>query len=316
MNESGAASGRANARAALLGNPSDGYGGKVIAFAFAEFEARVSVRQGSGIEAPEGAAALIGAALKRFARRRGARLPSLAVRCSTTIPREVGLGGSSAIVIATLRALCELLGEEIPDHELPSLALACETEELGIAAGLQDRVAQTYGGLVYMDLAPELLARHGHGHYEGLDPGSPPPLFVAWREDARQPSGAAHAEVRRRFAAGEPEVVAVMTEIAALAERGRAALAAGDREELGCLLTRNFELRRSLFELDPRHVRLVELARELGAPANYAGSGGAIVGLVPKEVDRGHLEEAFWAEGCSAIEPTPTTPEWAQRSSD
>ena len=26
---------------------------------------------------------------------------------------------------------------------------------------------------------------------------------------------------------------------------------------------------------------MIELARELGAPANYAGSGGAIVGIVP-----------------------------------
>ena len=30
-----------------------------------------------------------------------------------------------------------------------------ETEELGIAAGLQDRVVQTYEGLVYMDFAKQ-----------------------------------------------------------------------------------------------------------------------------------------------------------------
>jgi len=33
----------------------------------------------------------------------------------------------------------------------PALALAVETEDLGIAAGLQDRVAQAYQGLVFMD---------------------------------------------------------------------------------------------------------------------------------------------------------------------
>ena len=36
-------------------------------------------------------------------------------------------------------------------------------EELGITAGLQDRVVQVYGGLVYMDFARESTQRHGHG---------------------------------------------------------------------------------------------------------------------------------------------------------
>jgi hypothetical protein len=40
--------------------------------------------------------------------------------------------------------------------------LAAEAE-LGITAGLQDRVIQVYGGLVYMDFERGLVERHGHG---------------------------------------------------------------------------------------------------------------------------------------------------------
>lgn len=46
--------------------------------------------------------------------------------------------------------------------ERPGLVLQAE-EELGITAGLQDRVVQVYGGVVYMDFAKDMMQRHGHG---------------------------------------------------------------------------------------------------------------------------------------------------------
>jgi hypothetical protein len=61
--------------------------------------------------------------------------------------------------------------------------------------------------------------------------------------------------------------------IAALAERGREAILAGDRAALGELMSANVELRSRIMSLDPRHLRMVELARSLGCHANYAGSG-------------------------------------------
>ena len=43
------------------------------------------------------------------------------------------------------------------------MALSVETEGLGIEAGLQDRVTQTYEGLTYMDFEPEAVAARGYG---------------------------------------------------------------------------------------------------------------------------------------------------------
>ena len=54
-------------------------------------------------------------------------------------------------------------------EERPTLVLRAE-EELGITAGLQDRVIQVYGGVVYMDFAKEFIQRHGHGRYRGCNP--------------------------------------------------------------------------------------------------------------------------------------------------
>ena len=66
------------------------------------------------------------------------------------------MGGSSAIITAALRALCAYFNVEIPPAVQATLALETETRELGVPAGLQDRVIQAYEGLVYMDFAKDI----------------------------------------------------------------------------------------------------------------------------------------------------------------
>jgi glucuronokinase len=293
------ATGRAFARAALLGNPSDGYGGKTIGFVVPDFRAEVTVREATEtrLAASGGARELAAAAIARFARRRGEAPPAVAVAVATDIPRQVGLGGSSAIVIATLRALCELHDYELDPTALAGLALEVETEELGIAAGPQDRVVQAYEGLVYMD-----FGQHpGERPYELLDPKLLPPLFVAHMASASASSAPVHADLRRRFDRRDPTVVEAIEEIAALAEAGRRCLLDGDHRGLGELLRANLAARARMIELDPRHLRLVEVASALGAPANYAGSGGAIVGIVPEGRSPQELRRAFAAAGCELV---------------
>ena len=93
----------------------------------------------------------------------------------------------------------EFYGLEIPRHVQPSLALAVEKDELGISAGLQDRVIQVYEGLVYMDFARERMSEHGGlrcGVYEAMDPGLLPPLYLAYSVDAGEPTEVFHDDLR------------------------------------------------------------------------------------------------------------------------
>lgn len=64
---------------------------------------------------------------------------------------QTGLSGSSAIVSAALSCLLDFyeVRHLIKVEVRPNLVLNAE-KELGIVAGLQDRVAQVYGGVVYM----------------------------------------------------------------------------------------------------------------------------------------------------------------------
>ena len=55
-----------------------------------------------------------------------------------------------------------------------------ETEELGITAGLQDRVAQVMEGCVLMDFNKEAVDRTGNGVYSRVDVALLPPLFLAY----------------------------------------------------------------------------------------------------------------------------------------
>ena len=97
----------APARAALAGNPSDGYGGAVLAVTLDAL--RATATAGTGLLASTSTESLlVDATVTRFDREFGcAPVP---VAFATQIPLTVGLGGSSAIVIAVLRELCAVHG--------------------------------------------------------------------------------------------------------------------------------------------------------------------------------------------------------------
>ncbi len=216
-----------------------------------------------------------------------------AVRWESSIPRDVGLAGSSALVIAVLRALGELYGLALEPAALARLALAVELEELGIAAGPQDRVAQAYGGLTFMDFG-------GQHRYEPLDPDLLPPLAIAWRPGARGHSGHVHSGLRDRHRAGEPLVLETMERLATAAREARTALLEGDVERFGGSMDATLDLRRGMLVLDPGCLEMVDAARRSDASANYTGSGGAIVVAAPDRARLRPAMEALHAIGCLA----------------
>ncbi len=282
--------GVAHARVALAGNPSDGHGGAVLALTLPELTA--TVRALPGPPRPDEPPLLL-AARARFAEGTlgpdDDELPSPALQLGTSIPREVGLAGSSAIVVAAMRALADWHGVDLDPLTLARLALEAETVELGLAAGPQDRLAQATEGLVHMDFSG------GRWVATRLDRDLLPPLFVAWLTSSAEPSGRWHAALARRT-----DVQEVMDGLAAQAARARDALLAGDHAAFGAALDATFDARASLGPLEPAHVRLVETARAAGASVNYAGSGGAIVGTVPAD-GPGPVLGALRRLGCGVL---------------
>lgn len=327
------------ARAGLVGNPSDGYHGKTISVSIPRFRAQIVLydwpeleivwsqedrsRFGSVRELVEdvhlhgyyGGVRLVKATIRRFVdycdfRQIRLHEGNFAIRYQTNIPRQVGLAGSSAIIVSTLRALIEFYHVEIPLRAQPSLALSVEREELGISAGLQDRVIQVYEGLVYMDFAQDVMEDVGGlpcGVYEPLDPGLLPTLYVAYSTRLSEPTEATHKPLSERYHSGDPAVLAAMEKFAELTLQARQALLDRDAQRLSQLMDENFNIRRQICDLAPGHVEMVETARSVGASAKFAGSGGAIIGVYHGEPMFESLQQAMSRIGCYTVRPVLST---------
>ena len=340
--------GIAFARAGLLGNPSDVYGGKVIALSVCNFRARVVIEPAAGfalrpgesdmlafpsaLEASqafetagcEDGMRLLRAALHRFAAywsgfgELADDDPSLqfTMRYKTDIPRQVGLAGSSAIIIAALRALMSWFDVEIDPATLAEIALAAEVEDLGITAGPMDRVIQAYGGVVLMDLKEPRSA----ASYRPLSAEILPPLFVAWDPRGGACSGIAHGDLRGRWERGDPEVHGIMGDFRDLVDEGVAVLendggggngiegadarrGRGDTTAFRELVSRNFEMRSRIFHISERDRQMVAIARRLDAAAKLSGSGGAVIGVPAREADLETLATAYEEAGFRMIRP-------------
>ncbi len=319
-------------RAGLIGNPSDGYFGKTIAFTFRNFSAHIALWESpelellpsrrdhsvfKGLKALHqdvklhgyyGGFRLLKAAAKAFyeyCMERGIVLDekNYTMRYTSDIPNRVGLAGSSALITACIRALMSFYDVTISRHSLANLVLRVENLELSIPAGLQDRVAQSYQGLVFMDFDRKLMENRGYGNYETLDPAMLPPIYIAYREDLSEGTEVYHNDLRARWQRGEPEVLDAMLFWADLTVTFRKAMEARDLTAMHRAINANFDKRASLYDVGEGNRDMVETARRTGASAKFAGSGGAIVGIYDDEAMFARIDAAFAPKGIRVIKP-------------
>lgn len=315
---------RVPARVGLVGNPSDGFGGAVLAAAVDVWAAdaavtpiahglRIRNESLGAIEwtSPEDLGAdiadrghpamqeIVTAALVALGAHLPGGLPPVELEWSSTIPRSVGLAGSSAIALAVIEAVAASTGHALDPRVAASVALQAETVELGIAAGWQDRMVQAHRRAVLVDAADMTIVDGRDVPAVEVLPALDVEAVVGWRRAVAEDSGTYHGAIRRR--ATSPTVVTGMRELAGLARRAARHAARRDVDGMVELVDASWRTRRAAVPLHPAHARLVEAVRAVGARATSPGSGGSVVAFATDRASVDDLRTALDDIGADTV---------------
>lgn len=222
----------------------------------------------------------------------GIREVDLAVRLSSQIPIASGLGSGAALTAALMRVLIASAGAVLPNERLNELVYEVEREFHGTPSGVDNTVVVFERAITFVrGERPALLAV-----------GAPFTLIVA-DTGVRSSTREAVEGVRSLVEFDPARVRPLLNAIGAIAERARAAIAAGDVQALGPLMIENHALLSQLAVSSPELddlVRAALAAGAWGAKLSGGGRGGNMIALVAE----GHVaavSDALRAAGAARV---------------
>jgi galactokinase/mevalonate kinase-like predicted kinase len=306
-------------RAGIIGNPTDMYGGAVLSCSVGmrayvtvtpaaewvletnEQELRIASRDDLR---PQGDLFDLARAVLDYMR---LPPPACRVRYESEIPMRSGMSGSTALVVALLRALLASQGQYPNLYQLAERARYIELNYLKVVCGYQDAYMCAFGGLNYMDFRGKQFYRSAEAELfatiEPLAEYVPELPFLLGYTGVRHSSDEVHRPIRERWVEGEVAVVEGYKRITEIARMGKKALLVGDWPQLGRLMNENHAIQRDLGGSGEPNERLIAASLEagaLGAKLAGAGHGGTIIALWPWP-DATRLEEALREAGASEI---------------
>lgn len=227
------------------------------------------------------------------------------LRTSSDAPPGSGLGGSSAMALATALALLGTSGTALPDERIVAVCRDVEAQLLGIPTGVQDYWPALMGGLLSIKYEP------GGERVEKLDvplKEVAARMIVAYSGRSRLSSGTNWALVKR-FLDGDRKTVEGLVGIADTAREIVSALVSGDMDLVGRLIGEEWSFRRNLAPgiSTPRVEALLDCGRRagaLGGKACGAGGGGCVL-LWTEPSTRQDVEKALEREGALLLPAHP-----------
>ncbi|MCE5270032.1 hypothetical protein LLH00_01970 [bacterium] len=288
----------APARAGVIGNPTDGYGGSLVSCTLScRATARISpakqlelcfagqeavIRDERDLKMDSGVFDIARSVIRYL------RLSKQAFRLEgeSDVPFRSGLAGSTAMLAAVFGAVCRFVGRDINPYQTAETIRYIELNYMDIQCGYQDQYMTVFGGMNYLDFRTKEVYRDLEGEvYATVEPLArfvdELPMVVV-HTGVQRISGSILKPIRERWLEGDPAVVEGYREIAELARRGKKALLRRDWPELGRLMNRNHAIQQELGASGKANDKFITLALEhgaLGAKLAGAGGGGTIIAL-------------------------------------
>ncbi len=256
-------------------------------------------------EIPEvsGELALPKAAIEWFAHR-GLLEGGLDLFLASSIPPGTGLGSSSAMTVALVRALAAFTGCRMTPAEVAELACDIEIERLDMPIGKQDQYASAFGGLNAIHFHPKVVQVEPIDlTQEQLNELSAHLLLFSTGQSRN--SASILRQQRADTSRKKPQVSESLTQLKATAMELREDLLNGSTGEVGRLLHQGWlqkmRLSRKISSDDIN--RWYELARTHGAEGGKitgAGGGGFMLLYCPPERQE-DVRAALAPEGLSEL---------------
>ncbi|MBX5493349.1 MAG: GHMP kinase [Chloroflexi bacterium] len=224
-----------------------------------------------------------------WAREEGRLAGGLELTLASDAPPGSGLGGSSAMAVALVRALTIAAGDQWSPERVAATAAHLEIERLGWPIGRQDHYASALGGLNALEFGADAVRVEPLHLTPAVRRALEVRLLLFWTGRTR--AAASILAQQRADTEGRPATLAALHQLKALAAEMRAALEAGALDTFGALLHRGWLVKQQLSSriAPPAIQRWYAAARAAGALGGKvagAGGGGFLLLFCPPERQR------------------------------
>ena len=312
-------------RAGIIGNPTDGYGGTLVACSIRNKAVttieehdellientfgKTTLRWKNDFDNQNDYFDIVRCVLRQLkAYNLKAKISS-----TSTIPVQAGLAGSTAILSSVLAAVLAFTGQKMHRYEIAELNRDIELNYLKCQCGYQDAYMTTFGGLNLVDFRGKAYYKpwkqEQYATVENLSQYVDYLPVVIAHTGVKHHSGQFHRPLRERWLEGDPAVVQGYEEIMNLAREGKKAILDQDWDNLAYLMNENQRIQDSLADSGEQNRIMIDIARKNGGMAAKlagAGGGGTII-VLTLEPDR--VKNALIAAGTdSFIDLDPKAP--------
>ncbi len=234
---------------------------------------------------PSGGALLVKGVYNRVMRDFSLTPRSCRITTYNDAPSGSGLGTSSTMVVAVLKAFTEWYSLPLGDYEIARLAYEIEREDLSLSGGKQDQYAASFGGFNFMEFLPDGMVIVNPLKVKRWIVDELESSLVLYFTGRSRSSAAIIEEQKANTSRGESEYIETMHRIKQSAVDMKLALLKGDMSSFAAILGKGWDDKKKMAGgiSNP----LIEKAFETAIPAGAlsgkvsgAGGGGFIMFFV------------------------------------